>query len=351
MDSYTERLKQYYEEAKNQIVSDEVNELAMLKFCGHFDEPADWRIGPFERDDSMTFKKTKEWRDPHGIGWRSGFLFNPSLIVKDDKLFMFYRAAPKKETLCSRIGLAVYDEDSGWRDYEDNPVIYPTEEDEILSVEDPKVYRAGDKYVMFYNGISYPAESERREILGDAPFGGIAVDMKCAVSYDLLNWQKIGRIFPREISAFWVKAAVIPRNPQGDAVKIGGKYIMYISEGCRGKQYIGLSDDMINWQFEQRNYLDSSVIGRLYEVACVACDYNGTDDICMDFFCDKNGKYAAGQARYSKADPYRQLEIREGGSLSWGGALKWKGRWIVAQGWDAENGSNEMYIYREKEDK
>ena len=124
---------------------------------------------------------------------------------------------------------------------------------------------------------------------------------------------------------------------------------MYISEGCEGRQYVGTSLDMLEWQFEEKTYLDTSVIGGLYEVACVACDYNDTDDMCMDFFCNKNGSYAAGQARYSKEDPFKQLDIAEGGSLSWGGVLKWKGKWIVAQGWDAKNGDNEMYIYKEKE--
>lgn len=349
MNNYRQRLKQYYDQAREQKVSDEVNSLAMLKFCGSFDRREDWRVGPFEQVPEMTFKKTEEWTDPHGIGWQSGFLFNPSLIIKDDRLYMFYRAAPKKETLCSRIGLAVYTEGVGWQDCAENPVIYPTEEDEILSVEDPKVYKVGDRYVMFYNGIYYPTEREQRDVLGKDGYVGVAVDMKCAVSDDLVHWKKLGRVVPREISRFWVKAAVIPRNPQGEAVKINGKYIMYISEGCGGKQYVGASEDMISWQFEQKQYLDTSAVGRLYEVACVACDYNGTDDMCMDFFCDKNGSYAAGQARFSRAEPFCQTDVAEGGSLSWGGVLKWKGRWIVAQGWDAKNGDNEMYIYRQKD--
>ena len=338
-------LKKYYEAAKKQRVSEEVNALQMLKFCGHYERDAAWRIGPFEKCDEMTFKKTREWADPWGIGWKSGFLFNPSLIVKDGKLFMFYRAAPKKETLCSRIGLAVYEEGIGWKDYAENPVIYPTEKDELLSVEDPKVYKAGDEYFMFYNGIYYPTDEEKREILGSGEFSGIAVDMKCAVSRDLYHWEKIGRVAPRTLSRFWIKAAVIPRNPQGEAVKMGGKYIMYISEGCGGKQYVGFSENMREWDFKQIDYLDTSAVGRLYEVACVACDYGEGDAMCMDFFCDKGGLYAAGQAKFSKSEPFRQTEICEGGSLSWGGALKWKGKWIVAQGWDASNGDNEMYIY------
>ena len=344
---YRLALLKHYRDALVQPVSDEVNRLAMLDFCGHYEKREPWRVGPFHIVPEMTFRKTEEWRDPYEIGWRSGFLFNPSLIEKDGDLYVFYRAAPRKETLCSRIGLAVYRDGRGWEDCAENPVILPTEEDELLSVEDPKVYRVGDRFVMFYNGIFAPSEGEKRQY-GAHPAMNIGVDMKCAVSSDLIRWKKMGRVVPRELTGLWVKAAVIPRNEHGDAVKLGGEYLMFLSEGCHGKQIVGHSPDLLRWTFEERTYLDTSSIGRLYEVACVAAP-DGSDELCMDFFCDKNGHYAAGQARFLRSEPFRQLQIEEGGSLSWGGVLKRNGKWITMQGWDAKNGDNELYFYETDE--
>ncbi len=340
---FRDELKKSYLDAISQPVSEEVSGLRELDFCGSYAAAAPWRIGPFRPEPSMTFHKEKEWRDPWDIGWKSGFLFNPSLIVKDGKLYLFYRAAPRKETLCSRIGLAVWEEGKGWEDCPENPVVYPTEEDELLSAEDPKVYYAEGKYYLFYNGIFAPSAAEK-EKYGAHPDMKIAVEMKYAVSEDLIHWEKRGSVVPREITGLWVKAAVIPRDENGAAVRIGGEYLMYLSEGCRGKQMIGRSDDMEHWTFEERTYLDPSPVGRLYEVACIAVP-SGSEEMCMDFFCDKNGKYAAGQARFLRSDPFRSREVLEGGALTWGGSLRWKGKWIAAQGWDAKNGENLMYFY------
>ena len=340
---YRSALLKHYRDALVQPVSDEVNRLAMLDFCGHYEKREPWRVGPFRIVPEMTFCKKTEWRDPYEIGWRSGFLFNPSLIEKDGDLYLFYRAAPRKETLCSRIGLAIYREGKGWEDFPGNPVIYPTEENELLSVEDPKVYRIGERFVMFYNGIFSPTDGEKKRYCAD-PRMTVGVDMMCAVSEDLIHWEKTGTVVPRGITGLWVKAAVIPRDEHGNAVKIGGDYLMFLSEGCRGRQMVGYSADLLRWDFEERTYLDTSSIGRLYEVACVAAPTD-SDELCMDFFCDKNGHYAAGQARFLRSDPFHQIQVEEGGSLSWGGVLKRNGKWITMQGWDAKNGDNELYFY------
>ena len=166
--------------------------------CDRDDKPA-WAIGPFEKDEALTYKKTAVWNDPTGIGWRSGFIFNPSLIEHEGKLYMFYRAAPKKETLCSRIGLAIYDPQTGWQDYENNPVIFPEEENEILGCEDPKIYKLDDMFVMFYNGVSeLPAEGERL-MLGD-DLMEVTCHIKMAVSRDLIHWEKQGQVVPLSVS-------------------------------------------------------------------------------------------------------------------------------------------------------
>ncbi|GHU98238.1 hypothetical protein FACS1894211_01670 [Clostridia bacterium] len=325
----------YYREAAKHTPAPEVERLSALDFCARYDEPAPWRVGPFVPAPDMTFQMKGQWRDPLDFGWRSGFVFNPSLIPDAGKLYMFYRAAPHKETMSSRIGLAVYENGKGWTDYGRNPVIFPEYEHEVVSTEDPKVYRAGGRYVLFYNGIWKTAEKNP----------SVAVDMCCAVSDDLLHWEKRGIVVPREISKLWVKAAVIPKDAEGNAVKLNGKYLMYISEGCGGVQYIGLSDDLLHWEFEPKTYLDVSAMGALYEVAC-AIPSETNDDLVLDFFySDKRGQYAAGQALYSQKAPFTQKALAAGGCLSWGGLVRFGGRRIFAQGWDAKDGENIMYFY------
>ncbi len=340
------RHKACFEEAIGRKIPGVISEIKVEQFgCDPVTKP-DWAIGPFEKNDAMTYRKTAEWSDPHNIGWRSGFIFNPSLIEHEGKLYMFYRAAPKKETLCSRIGLAIYDPETGWEDYPGNPVIYPQEENEILSCEDPKIYKLEDKFVMFYIGVAELPKTADDSVLGDIPME-VACHIKMAVSRDLFHWEKLGQVVPLEVSKYWAKSAVIPRNPQGCPVKLNGEYIMFISEGCGGKQYVGYSQDLLSWRFEPQQFLDVSEFGTLYEVACAAVDYGAGDDVLLlDFYYRKpDGNNGGGQALYNKCNPFKQLALHRGASLSWGGLTKYNGKMIFAQGWDAIDGTEKMYLY------
>jgi predicted GH43/DUF377 family glycosyl hydrolase len=296
----------------------------------------------------LTYRKTTQWNDPLGVGWKSGSIFNCSLIEHDNKLFMFYRAAPKKETVCSRIGLAVYQKDKGWADYENNPVIFPTEDNEILGCEDPKIYKLDDKFIMFYHGIWNLAPETKNRITGMAGFPiGVACDIKIAISKDLYHWEKCGLVVPYDVSKYWAKAAVIPKNPKGEPEKIEDKYLMYISEGCGGKQYIGYSDDMLNWKFKQQNFLNIGQYGTLYEVACAVSGHEETGkQLVLDYYYRQpNGKNAGGQALYDISEPFKQIALNRGATLSWGGLIQYEGKWMFAQGWDAPNFTEEIYFY------
>lgn len=338
-----------FEEAMAAKIPEVISGIGVEQFNCDIAERETWTVGPFVRRPDMTYRKTAVWKDPLEIGWRSNSIFNPSLIEHEGRLYMFYRAAPKKETLCSRIGLAIYDPAEGWIDHPGNPVIYPEDGDEVLGCEDPKVYRAGDGlFVMFYNGIS-DLPSQRGS---DRPGGasrGIACSIRMAVSRELLHWEKRGTAVPVSVSRYWAKAAVIPRDPHGEAVKIDGSYLMYISEGCGGRQHVGYSRDMLSWRYEPRSFLDIGDMGRLHEVACAAVDYCGDSDALMlDFFYRQpDGRNGGGQALYSRREPFRQLALHRGASLSWGGLCRYQGKLLFAQGWDAADGTEEMYFYEE----
>ena len=343
---YQRQLKHVYEEA---VRSRGKHHISMAELGKQFKSYPDWCIGPISLEERLSFKKTRQWADPSNIGWTSGCSFNPSVIEHDGKIFMYYRAAPQIETLSSRIGLAVYTRGSGWEDFQHNPVICSTAGDEVISVEDPKLYAREDgKFIMFYNGVSPVTD----EILADcaatgdqAP--GLVCTIKAAISSDLYTWEKIGPIVPVAISRYWAKAAVIPRDPSGRPVRINGSYMMYLSEGCGGKQYVGFSHNLVDWKFEQHTYLEIGGLGTLREVACAVTHYSRDEKLMLlDFFYhDKTGTQCAAQAKYSIDNPFTQLAINEGGTLSWGGIIQYDGKWLFAQGWDAEPNSEEMYFY------
>ncbi|WP_426515900.1 hypothetical protein ACPPVQ_14940 [Diaminobutyricibacter sp. McL0618] len=320
------------------------------QFSASYDERPDWAIGPFRRDESLTFELTGQWDDPTGIGWTSDSIFNPTMIARGDELHLFYRASPRKESTASRIGHAVHRPGVGWTDDPANPVIFPTLENETLGCEDPKVYAIDGRYVMFYNAIRSIAGSPHGETMPspDFPFGDIGCDIMIAVSDDLVSWEKRGLAVPYEVSKLWAKGAVIPRNGAGEAVRIGGEYLMFLSEGCGGVPTIGRSTDLLDWRFERQPYLDlGEVGGSLYEVACAVVGARDEHDLVLDFFySDPDGQFAAAQALYSTNAPFTQLALNRGGSLAWGGLLQVDGDWIFAQGWDAPKHTREMYVYR-----
>jgi len=106
---------------------------------------------------------------------------------------------------------------------------------------------------------------------------------------------------------------------------------------------------MLSWRFEPQQFLDVSEYGMLYEVACAVVDYGAGDDaLLLDFYYRKpDGNNGGGQALYSRREPFRQLELHQGASLSWGGLIRYQGRLTFAQGCDAASGTEKMYLYQE----
>lgn len=331
--AYIDALRISYEEALGHTNA-LTDHISTDQFSAHYDDRPAWTIGPFQRDPELTFRLEGQWDDPTGVGWTSSAIFNPSLIERDGELHLFYRSSPRMESTASRIGHAVRGADGHWRDDPANPVVYPTLPNETLGCEDPKVYEADGRYVLFYNAIRRTEEGE------------IGCDIMGAVSDDLRSWRKIGLVVPYDVSQNWAKGAVVPRDEHGRAVRIGGEYLMFLSEGCGGRPMIGHSPDLVGWTFAEQPYLDLSPLpGTLFEVACAVVR---DGDLVLDFFyADEHGDFAAAQALYSVDAPFTQLALHRGGSLAWGGLQRLDGRWSFAQGWDAPRGERELYVYKE----
>lgn len=323
-------------------------------FSARYEGQADWAIGPFTEDPSLTFAPRGQWADPTETGWSSSAMFNPSLISDGDRLVCFYRASPTMESMASRIGMAIHHADEGWVDAESNPTIYPTLDNELYGCEDPKVYRYQGRYFLFYHGV-FPIDPQDASANPSPgyPLDEVGCDLNLAVSDDLQTWQKqtwqkLGPVVPHSVSRLWCKGAVIPRDPQGNAIKVNGEFLMYLSEGCNGTLQVGRSTDLIDWTFEEQPYLDLTVLrGRLHEVACAAAGFDDQGHILLDFFYeDADGRPAAAQALYHSHAPFTQIALNKGGTLSWGGLIRHSGAWVFAQGWSAPAGIRRLYFYR-----
>lgn len=306
-------------------------------------EVPQWAIGTFKigvsENQPMIFRQDLNWSGPNAPeGWKPNKLWNPSLIEKDGKLFLFYRAGPILEGLESRIGVAWSTNGIDWKDYEENPVIYPTEDYEIRGCEDPKIFKYKDMYYMYYNSVW---DKTFKGMDTSFPLDKIGVDICLATSKDLLHWEKKGVVVPRSVSKNWAKGAVIPRSPNGEAAMIKGEFLMFISERPYAsnkdsiEQLVGHSKDLIHWEFEKRPFMKNQEdMHSIYEVASATTNFPGSDDLVIDVFYKREDESrACAQILYNKNNPYESIGFSDLGLCTWGGMLVFKDQWIFAQGW------------------
>ncbi|PWK16409.1 glycoside hydrolase family 130 protein [Tumebacillus permanentifrigoris] len=179
-------------------------------------------LGPFEKYEKNPIM------GPQGDSWESKDLFNPAAIVKDDKIYMLYRAEDHTgEGIwngTSRIGLAI-SEDGIHFHREPEPVLSPTESYELPGgCEDPRVTQVGDTYYMTYTA-----------------YDGKHARLCLATSKDLYNWEKHGILFPEWSQGYdlvWSKSGAILAEP------LDGRYVMYFGDKSI---WVAYSEDLLHW--------------------------------------------------------------------------------------------------------
>ncbi len=221
---------------------------------------------------------------PDGEGFDASATFNPAAVVKDGKVYLFYRA---QEVWfgTSVIGLAV-SEDGFHFEKMDEPTIVPEYELELLGgCEDPRIVKINDTYYMTYT--AYDKKVAR---------------LALARSKDLIHWEKLGLAFPEW---GWSKSgAIIP-------VKINGYYWMYFGDSSI---WIARSKDMVHWETDRdwivlkprRGYFDSKLVEPgpppIIVGDKILLIYNGADD---------NLVYSVGWAIFSLEDPTKLIARAE----------------------------------------
>ena len=125
-------------------------------------------------DDGLSWRRAKDApvlsiNDPDCGDWESSCVYQPWLLEYRGRFFDFYNAAHESR---EQTGIAFSTDLSNWMRYPANPVVRnrPGGFDAGFC-SDPKVYRDGDHWTMFYFGV-----------------GHRAAHIMCAFSRDLMHW-------------------------------------------------------------------------------------------------------------------------------------------------------------------
>jgi predicted GH43/DUF377 family glycosyl hydrolase len=147
--------------------------------------------------------------------------FNPSVVKKDGKFVMLYRAQDHKGT--SSLGYATSDDGIRFERRAEPVMVSEAPYEKGGGVEDPRLQKIGDTYYLTYTGYNN--------------VDGVAADKKdaqlcLATSADLIHWKRQGIIIPGykgKWNVKWTKSgAIVPE-------KINGKYWMYYLADAQGK--------------------------------------------------------------------------------------------------------------------
>jgi len=224
---------------------------------------------------------------PQGDGWESAGTFNPSVILREGKIVMLYRAQDKGGT--SRLGYA-QSADGIHFTRRSEPVLSPEEDyEKDGGVEDPRLVQFGDTYYLTYTGYNKK----------DA-------QLCLATSKDLIHWERRGVILPAYKGRWnvrWTKSgAIVPE-------KIAGKYWMYyLGTTPDNNDQMGLasSTDLLHWTDAtdapvlpvQAGKFDSRVAepgpAPIVTPKGIVLIYNGADDKLV---------YRTGVAVFDRNDP------------------------------------------------
>lgn len=286
-----------------------------------------WALGPFVRpagvnpivkpDTASVFYDPMHKEQWH---WENSDTFNPAATVKNDKIYVLYRAEDNSGqgigSRTSRIGLA--ESSDGIHVHRTaKPVLFPADDNAKAfewpgGCEDPRVAVTADgTYVILYTEWNHKLPR-----------------LAAATSRDLVNWKKNGPVFQKAYDGKFFdmatkSASIVTKLVNGKQViaKINGKYFMYWGEQ---HVYAATSTDLVNWTplvdadgnlkvlFSPRSgYFDSQLTEcgppAVMTSKGIVLLYNGKNSADDG---DKNytaNAYCGGQALFSLSDPTKLI--------------------------------------------
>jgi predicted GH43/DUF377 family glycosyl hydrolase len=226
-------------------LEDQGDELRIKQEISLHDPLADWEMGPFVKRSSPVLSPTPDstFRCPvlgKEVRWEEQNVYNPAAVVRDGKVFLFYRADDRNPALkwgrTCRIGMA-WSADGVHFTRHPTPVLYPDNDD-----WKPHEWEGGCEDLHIVEGenglycLNYTTWSGREDT------------MSVATSRDLIHWTKHGPAFrktaPEKVAGS--RTGVVVSRREGDrllATRIDGKYWMYYTHPCA----LAWSDNLIDW--------------------------------------------------------------------------------------------------------
>jgi predicted GH43/DUF377 family glycosyl hydrolase len=320
----------------------------------------EWALLPFVKADSINpvlLPGNNSFNDPilqRGIKWDNKDVFNPAAIVRNNKVYLLFRAEDSigHHAGTSRLGLAESEDGFHFNKMKE-PVFYPENDSMKIyewdgGVEDPRVVETEDGlYVLTYTA-----------------FDGKTARLCLATSRDLVHWTKKGLVLNGKYKDTWSKSgAIIARLENGRIVahKVKGKYWMYFGDT---HLFMVSSEDLIHWFPLEENgklkpvlqprqgYFDSRLVESgpyaLFTEKGIVLIYNsmnlgegGDPAIPKDAYCP-------GQALFDKNDPAKLIDRLENNFMMpdkpyelsgqvnqvcfLEGLARFKGRWLLYYG-------------------
>jgi len=105
----------------------------------------------------IKLKRAKEnpiFSPNENIEWESKAVFNPGVVLENDKIFLLYRAIGEYDTYISRIGLATSNDGINFERENKVPIIEPREDYDRWACEDPRVVKVDDTFYITYVALS-----------------------------------------------------------------------------------------------------------------------------------------------------------------------------------------------------
>jgi predicted GH43/DUF377 family glycosyl hydrolase len=265
------------------------------------------------------------------VKWEERNVLNPAAVVRNDSVFLFYRAQDTSGT--SRIGIAV-STDGLHFEKRPGPVLYP-DHDAMQKYEWNYKKLLKDTIVeycsnCFFDGVEDPRiiESEdERYIMTYTAYDGKTARLCVASSEDLLSWDKHGLAFKDEkYKDLWSKAGAIVAERKDNkfvAKKVNGKYWMYFGDT---NIFLASSDDLINWTIceneengnriavlhPRAGYFDSRLVEpgpfAWHQEAGIVLIYNASNAATFNDTALPKFTYAAGQALFDEKSPHKLID-------------------------------------------
>ncbi|HEY6129315.1 MAG TPA: glycoside hydrolase family 130 protein [Candidatus Acidoferrum sp.] len=240
---------------------------------------------------------------PRGEGFESAGTFNPSVVKKDGKFVMLYRAQDHHGT--SSLGYATSDDGIRFERRAEPVMVSEAPYEKGGGVEDPRLQKIGNTYYLTYTGYNN--------------VDGVAADKKdaqlcLATSLDLIHWKRQGIIIPGykgKWNVKWTKSGAIAPE------KINGKYWMYYLADAKGKDSqmgVAYSEDLLHWTealdhpvlSSRAGSFDSQVVEPgpppIVTQQGIFLIYNGADDKMV---------YSTGWVLFDKKDPTKVVARSE----------------------------------------